>query len=88
MVKGNDEPIKINEEIGLSICPRLIYINTDEKNSNYKFVEEYLGKSDGLLLDVMEIERIRNRKGINNGMNEQDKMFILTEIIYKDLLRK
>jgi hypothetical protein len=70
----------------VGLCPRLIFINRGDGEGD-KLIEEYLRVSDGLLLDVEEVGRIRGRKGIN-GNSEEDGILLLTSIIYEDITRK
>lgn len=53
-VKGNIDPIKIMDQVGVGLCPRLVFINQDA-NSKENYLNDYVKETCGLLLDINEI---------------------------------
>ena len=84
---GRDDPIKIMDDVGEGLCPRLLFAHCHTLQDR-KYLEEYVEQTDGLVLSVPEIQSILKRKNLHISHASKDKITTLTKILYRDLTRK
>ena len=76
-VSGSIDPVKIMDQVGIGLCPKLIYVNQDSEEHK-KYICDYICKTDGLLLNTDEIFCIMKRKNFNLVDSCENKVRILT----------
>ena len=86
-VRGDIDPVKIMDIVGIGLCPRLIYINIDN-NTHDEYIQEYVNAPYGLLLKIEDINRVIERKRMPPLVGFEAIVRFLTEVFYKDLDRK
>ena len=86
-VKGSADPVKVMDDVGVAICPRLLFANCPSLEDR-KYIEEYVEATDGLIMSIPEIQSINKRKSLPIAVEIPAKIKRLTHLFYRDLTRK
>ena len=84
-ISGQQQINSIIRDIGKKLLPELIYANVHEAEER-EIVRKYVEDTDGLLLNIFDIQPILSRKP-NKGKPEPEKMEVLCTVVFKNLNR-
>lgn len=85
-ISGQQHINSIIGQIGKKLLPELIYANVHEPEER-EIVRKYVEQTDGLLLNIFDIQPILRRKP-NKGKPEPEKMEVLCNVVFRNLNRR
>lgn len=65
------------DNVGVKLCPRLVYVNGGNGGEEGKYVGEYLEQGDGVNLNIFNIQAKRKKKGLPLACNLEEKVKLL-----------